>query len=108
MSFTSCSLTHSFSNPDGTPASGTAEFTLTKRMTNGTTTIVPGSVTASLNGAGQLAQALAANSDPATLPPDAQWRMDLRIAGAEPAQYWLTVPAQASADLMSLLTEADA
>lgn len=108
MAFTSCSLTHSFTNPDGTPASGTVELTLSKRMTNGTNTIVPGSVTATLNGSGDVAVSVASNKDPATLPTDAQWRCDLRIAGAEPQSYWLTVPAQGSADLMSLATEADA
>lgn len=108
MSVTQCTLTHQFSNPDTTPASGTVECTLTKRITNGTQTIVPGSVTATLNGSGELSIAVASNVDTGTVPTDSQWRCDLRIAGAEPQTYWLTVPAQADADLMSLATEADA
>jgi hypothetical protein len=108
MSFTTCTLSHEFSNPDATPASGTVEWTLTKRMTNGVSTIVPGSVTATLSGSGSVSQVLTSNVDTETVPTDSQWRMDLRIAGAEPQTYWLTVPALASADLMSLAVEADA
>lgn len=107
MAFTQCTLSHEFTNPDGTPASGTIELTLSKRMTNGTSTIVPGSVTTTLNGSGQVSVSIASNSDDGTVPTDAQWRCDLRIAGAEPVTYWLTVPAEASADLMALLSEAD-
>jgi hypothetical protein len=105
MPFTSCTLTHgSFINPDGTPASGTVELSLSKRMTNGTATIVPGSVTAALSGAGALSVAVASNADAGTTPTDAEWRCDVRIAGAEVVTYWLVVPAQASADIMSLVS----
>jgi hypothetical protein len=108
MAFTTCTLTHgSFVNPDGTPASGVVELSLSKRMTNGTATIVPGSVTAALTGAGALSVAVVSNADAGTVPTDAQWRCDLRIAGAEVVTYWLTVPAEASVDIMSLVTEVD-
>jgi hypothetical protein len=93
--------------PDGTPASGTVTFGLSKRMTNGTDSIMPGEVVATLSGSGQLSQALASNADAGTAPADAQWRCDIKIAGAESETYWLTIPATASADLGSLLVGID-
>lgn len=104
MSFTRATVTHTFENADGTPASGAVTFTLTKRMTNGTTTIVPSEITANLNSEGKLSQALTANDDPGTIPSDAQWRVDLRILGAPSEPYFITVPTGGgTADLGSLL-----
>lgn len=109
MSFSSCTITHNFENADGTAASGSITFGLTKRMTNGTTTIVPAEITANLNGSGALSQALTANNDPGTLPADAQWRVDFRIlsSGAPVTEtFFITVPTGGgSADLGSLLPQ---
>lgn len=64
--FTTATITHTFTNADGTAASGTCKFSLTGTMTNGTKTIVPASLTASLDGSGNLSQALTSNVDMAT------------------------------------------
>lgn len=94
MSFTTATITHTFINADGTAASGSVKFTLTGLMTNGTTTIVPSSLTANLNGSGVLSQTLTSNVDPGTVPSDpaTQWRVDLDLMGAEQQTYTITVP----------------
>lgn len=104
--FSQATVTHTFENADGTPASGSIEFTLTKRMTNGTLTIVPASITANLNGSGALSQALTSNVDAATIPQDASWRVDFRILGAQQETFWIVVPTGGgTVDLGSLLSQ---
>lgn len=66
MSFSNTTVTHTFLNADGTPSSGAATFTLSDLMTNGTSSITPGEITANLNGSGVLTQALTSNLDLAT------------------------------------------
>lgn len=107
MAFSQATITHTFENADGTPASGSIEFSLTKRMSQVGQTIVPGSITANLNAQGQLAQNLTANTDAATIPQDAQWRADFRILGAEEESFWIVVPSGGgTVDLFSLLPQA--
>jgi len=102
--FSAATITHTFENADGTPASGSVTFTLTGRMTNGTTTMVPASVTANLNASGQMSQVLTSNVDPGTTPQDTQWRVDLRIQGAKEESFFIVVPSGGgSVDLGSLL-----
>jgi hypothetical protein len=104
VSFSTSEITHTFVNADGTPASGSVTFTLAKPMTNGTTTIVPASITANLNGSGALSQELTSNADTGTIPTDSQWRVDLRILGAEEVTFFIVVPTGGHAtDLGSLL-----
>ena len=66
MSFSTATITHTFTNADGTSASGSIKFTLTAPMTNGTTTIVPASITVPLDGSGNISQSLTSNVDTAT------------------------------------------
>ncbi len=104
MAFSQCTVTHTFENADGTAASGSIEFTLTNIMTNGATTLVPASITANLNGSGQLSQALTSNADTGTIPTTTQWRVDLRILGAQQQTYFITVPTGGgTADLFTLM-----
>lgn len=105
MGFTTQTITHTFTNCDGTPASGSVTFRLTKRMTNSGSTIGPGTVTGTLNGTGQLSVSLFANDDTATFPADAQWMVNIRILGWDAEQYAVTVPHSASSpiDLGTLL-----
>ncbi|GAC1530928.1 MAG: hypothetical protein NVS3B1_23660 [Marmoricola sp.] len=106
MPFSSSQITHSFLNSDLTPASGTVEFSLTKRITNGTQTLVPSSLNASLNASGNLSQSLTSNVDPATSPVDSQWRVDLRILGASVETFYITVPVgPGTVDLGTLLQQ---
>lgn len=92
MAFSTATITHSFINADTTPASGSVRATLTKMMQNGTTSIVPASITANLNASGVLSLVLTSNADAGTTPTDAQWRLDLDILGAENQEYFIVVP----------------
>jgi hypothetical protein len=104
MAFSAAVITHSFTNADLTAASGSITFTLTGRMTNGTTTLVPASITANLDGSGNLSQSLTSNVDVGTLPGDTQWRVDLRVLGASEETFFVTVPTGGgTVDLGSLL-----
>ncbi|HEX5347847.1 MAG TPA: hypothetical protein VFW64_12235 [Pseudonocardiaceae bacterium] len=108
MSFTVRTVTQTFANADGTPASGKVTFDLSGRMTNGGTTILPNEVTAPLDGSGAMTVTLAANDDTGTLPAGVQWRVTVRILGAEEESYFVTVPSAGSGsiDLGSLLPSA--
>lgn len=108
MSFTQRTITHTFEAADGSGASGTITFALTKRMTNGTTTLVPSELTATLNN-GALSQALTSNQDAGTIPSDAEWRVDFRITtnGAPLTEtFYITVPTgPGTTDLGTLLPQ---
>ena len=107
MSFTAASVTHTFENADGTPASGQVEFSLTKRIANSGTSIAPNSVVYTLSSAGTLTAVLTSNVDSATVPTDSQWRVDIRILGTELETDFITVPSGGgSVDLGSLLPSA--
>lgn len=107
MAFSQATVTHTFKNPDGTSSSGAVVFTLTKRMTNGTTSIVPGvTVSAALDSSGVLSQLLYANNDAGTIPTDAQWRVDIRVNNVEDGPYYISVPTGGgSVDLGGLLPQ---
>jgi hypothetical protein len=92
MAFTQATITHLFKNSDGTPASGSVRFTLTNRITNGTTTIAPTAVIASLNSSGVLSVQLWANNDPATIPTSTSWRVQLEVLGSQAEEFFITVP----------------
>jgi hypothetical protein len=93
MGFTAPVITHTWENADGTPASGSVTCSLTARMTNGTTSIVPAEITANLNSSGVLSQSLTSNCDAATTPPNAaQWKLDFRIQGAQLETFYIVVP----------------
>jgi hypothetical protein len=97
-------ITHLFNNADRTPGSGQVEFSLTKRVTNGSISLVPSTITASLNASGELSQKLTANNDAGTVPGDSQWRVDFRILGASAETFYIVVPTGGgTVDLGSLL-----
>lgn len=108
MAFTTRTITHQFNAADGSGASGTITFALTKRMSQVGTTIVPSEITATLTN-GALSQALTSNLDTGTVPQDAMWRVDFRIStnGAPLTEtFWITVPTgPGTTDLMSLLPQ---
>ena len=106
MAFTQSTVTHTFLNADQTPASGTITFQLSKRITNGTTSIVPAEITSNLNVSGQLSVALTSNADAATTPTDSEWLVTFRILGASVEEFAITVPVgPGSVDLGSLLPQ---
>lgn len=109
MAFTMVPLTHTFLNPDGTPASGSVRFSLSGRMTNGTSTIMPAEpITATLDASGHLSQTVPANDDTATVSTDTypHWDVTISIAGARTEEYAIVVPSVGGAnpvDLFSLI-----
>jgi hypothetical protein len=93
--FSTPTITHIFENADGTAASGSIEFSLLGLMTNGSTTIVPASITSNLLSSGALSQVVTSNIDGNTFPAaprNATWRVDIRILGASATSYEITVP----------------
>jgi hypothetical protein len=92
MSLTTTTVTHTFTNPDGSPCVGEVEFTLTKGITNGSSTIVPVSISADLDDSGDLSQNLISNLDTSTNPIDSYTRVDIRLAGLQTQTYFIQVP----------------
>ena len=110
MAFSTRTITHTFTGADGSAAAGSITFALTKRITNGTTTILPAEITATLDANGNLSQVLTANTDTGTMPQDSEWRVDWRISSTSGApvteSFWIVVPAGSGAvDLGSLLPQ---
>lgn len=106
MSLTARTITHTFSNSDLTPASGSVTFALSKRITNGTQSLVPSEITSPLNASGQLSQSLTANTDVGTTPGDSEWIVTLRILGASQETFAIVVPpGPGTTDLGALLPQ---
>lgn len=104
MGFTMRTVTHTFTNADGTPASGSVTFSLTKRMTNGSTTYVPATITANPDSGGNISVSLIANNDSGTFPADSQWMVTFRILGSDLEEFPITVPSgSGTIDLGTLL-----
>lgn len=106
MSFSYSVVSHVFSNANNTPASGSIEFSLLTRMSQPGTTIMPGSITCTLDGTGAFSQSLASNLDAATVPQDGQWRVNINVMGAEAETFFIVIPSgSAPYDLMALLPQ---
>lgn len=107
MAFTQRTITHNFTNADGTPASGAVTFELTKRMSQPGQTIVPGEVSSALDASGNLSQSVAPTNDSGTMPQDALWNVTIRIQGMSPlGPYGCSVPAgSGDLDLYDILPE---
>lgn len=103
MAFTRAKITHTFENADGTPSSGRVTFTLTKRITNGNKTITPSTVAVSLPASGELSVELTANTDTGTMPEDSQWKMEWHLLGADPEEFFISVPAGGGTVALSTL-----
>ena len=109
MAFTQATITHKFENADDTVPAGAVTFKLSKRMTNGTTTLLPSEVTATLDASGNLSASLTSNNDVGTVPGDALWIVTVRITSPEPltiGPYSIAVPTGGgSFDLFSLMPQ---
>lgn len=104
MAFSTATITHTFENADGTPASGSITFRLTDIMTNGVVSLVPMSITKNLDNSGNLSQVLTSNADATTVPTTTQWEVDMRIAGASQQTFFIVVPTGGGTlDLFSLI-----
>ncbi len=107
MALSSATVTHLFANADQTPSSGSVECTLSGRLTNGGTTIMPASITTNLSPTGGLSVVLVSNVDSGTVPPDTRWEVVLRIAGAQEETFSIVVPTGGGTiDLGTLLPSA--
>jgi hypothetical protein len=108
IAFTRRTLTHTFKSPSGAALAGSAEFTLSERMSQPGETILPEPVTATFNAAGEMSVELPSNKDAETTPGDTQYRLDLRIVGQDPQTFWIVVPTgPGTTDLYSLLPLSD-
>ncbi len=75
----------------GPGATGTLTFTLTLPMSNGGVIMTPSPVVATLSN-GQFSIQLAANDDAATVPPGTFYGVTEQIVGAQPRDYFISVP----------------
>ena len=104
MALSSCQIVHQFNNADGTAASGSVSFLLTKRLTNSGTSIIPASVTVNLNGTGGLSASLYSNVDAGTTPGDSEYMVTFRLLGGQQEEFAIVVPVgPGPVDLGSLL-----
>lgn len=108
MAWSQTTITHKWVNPDLSAGTGTVKFTLERRMTNAGQSIPAGAtITATLDTGGNLSQQLVSNVDAGTTPTDAQWRVDVNVAGASEDSYYITVPVgPGTVDLGTLIPEA--
>lgn len=101
--FTQVLLTGSFTT-GGQPASGTLTFTLTQAMASGGSLQPPAPVTVTLDAEGSFSIALAANDDPTTVPQGVRYGVTEQIVGAQPRDYFITIPhTAATVDLSTLM-----
>jgi hypothetical protein len=75
----------------GVGAAGTVTFTLTLPMANGGQIMLPAPIIAQVVN-GLFSVQLAANDDALTVPPGTFWGVTEQIAGAQPRDYFITVP----------------
>lgn len=82
MAFTMITVTHRFTNLDGSAASGCVIFRLSQRITNGGVSYEPQVVVhANLDATGRLSQALPANDDAGTTPVGSTYTVIPQING---------------------------
>lgn len=94
MAFTQITVTKTWTNPDGSPATGTVLFQLTQQLTDSSTgnSIDPEPITATLSG-GAISQVLVANNDPTTQPQSTKYAVTETVSSeANPVYYTIIVP----------------
>lgn len=92
MAFTAIVITGTFESESGAAASGTLTFTLTRAMANSDVVIAPAPIVVTLDGSGHFSTTLLANDDASTVPQGVQYGVTEQITGAEPRDYFITVP----------------
>jgi hypothetical protein len=93
--FTAITVTGTYLN-QGVPMTGALTFTLTATMANNGVTAVPTPVVATLDATGKFAVVLYANDDTATVPQGVCYGVTEQIDGAQPWDYFITVPSATS------------
>ena len=93
MSFTAITITGSWEDAAGNPATGSVTFKLTESMQDATSgeIVSPSTITAELE-SGAISQSLLANDDSTTTPTGAQYSVTETIGGTVRPSYLITVP----------------
>lgn len=104
MAFTTVTVTGTY-DVQGNPASGTLTFTLTAPMSNSNVSVVPQPIRVTLAN-GSFSVSLYANDDTATVPQGVSWGVTEQISGAQPRDYFITVPSADGTVDISTLTPA--
>ena len=92
MAFTLITVTGTYNTQAGAAAAGSIIFTLTKAMENGDVIISPSPITVTFDSSGAFSTVLLANDDAGTVPSDVQYGVTEMITGAQPRDYFITVP----------------
>jgi hypothetical protein len=92
VAFTHVTLTRDYDLSGGDPPIGTVSFTPSAWLVNSSVTVPAAPVTAALDAAGVITIALAANTDPATVPADSYYTVAEDIVGQARRSYRIYVP----------------
>jgi hypothetical protein len=92
MAVTIITVTARYANPDGTAASGTVKFKLSKPFANASTIYHGQTLAATLNGSGQISQSLAANDDAGTAPANTTYTVTEALVDTPEREYQISVP----------------
>lgn len=105
MAFTAVTVTGKFEGESGAAASGTLTFCLTETMANSDVVVAPAPIVVDLDASGSFSQTLLANDDTGTTPPGVMYGVTEQITGAEPRDYFITVPSGlgATVDISTLM-----
>lgn len=105
MTFTMCTVTRLYVEPDGaaTPATGQVTFTPSATMVNAAITLPTIPQTVVLDATGRIGIALPATVDAGTTPSGVTYEVYEDITGAGARSYRIQVPAQATANLADLV-----
>lgn len=105
MSYSMVTISHSWSNLDGTPSSGSVEFQLSGAMRNGSTTYAASNpIIVALTPSGTISVVLPANDDATTLPQGRMYQVTEKIAGAREETYTISVPSASAGQTIDLGT----
>lgn len=92
MAFTQVTVTRDYDLATGSAPTGTVSFTPSDWLVNSGVTVVAAAVVAHLDVDGQIAVALAANTDPDTTPADSYYLVQEDIIGQPRRIYQITIP----------------
>ncbi len=96
MAFTLVTISATYHNEDGSPASGSVHFSLTAPLANGGEIREPTTVVATLDGGGRISLLLPATDDPGTLPGGVTYLVQEQISAAPMRLWYVAVPRASS------------
>jgi len=107
MAFTTITIEGEVKGPHGEPVNGSVRAILSTTVTNGSTTVVPVTVTGRIQN-GQLSMHLIANDDPDTLPKGSFYKFIVSSANIKPYEFTVRIKAdtpEGKIDLSKLYEE---